>query len=331
MNYRTPEEILRLARNFMESRILLSGAELNLFTMLARAPLTAQEVSARVGADLRAITILLDALSAMGLLVKEGNAYRCEPSVVPFLSEDASASVLPMVLHAAHLWRRWSRLTNVAGGKDDDGYGKTGPTRSADELRAFIGAMHVVAAPRAQEIVAAVNPGAATFLLDVGGASGTYTIAFLQSCPDMRATLFDRPEVVEMARDRLRSAGMENRVTLVAGDFYEDEFPPGHDLAFVSAIIHQNSLDQNADLFRKVFRALKRGGRIVIRDHVMEPGRVHPVDGAIFAVNMLMGTSGGGTYTYEEIESGLSRAGFGKILLLKKGEHMDALVEAYKA
>lgn len=329
MNYNSPEEVLRLARNFMESRILLSGAELNLFTILSQVPLTAQEVSNKTGSDLRALTILLDALAAMGLLSKQHDAYRCAPSLTPFLSEDCPSSVLPMVLHAAHLWLRWSRLTHVVQGTKDL-ESKTRPSRKDDEMRAFIGAMHVVAEPQARAIVAAVNPGSARALLDVGGASGTYTLAFLQAVRDMKATLFDMPEVVEMARERLSAAGMLDRVTLVPGDFYQDEFPRGHDLAFVSAIIHQNSLKQNVDLYQKIFRSLNQKGRIVIRDHVMEADRIHPKDGAIFAVNMLLGTSGGGTYTFEEIEKGLSQAGFTGVRLIRKGEHMDALVEAFK-
>ena len=204
------------------------------------------------------------------------------------------------------------------------------PSRNDDEMRAFIGAMHVVAEPQAGKIVAAVNHGGAKMLLDVGGASGTYTIAFLQAAPEMRATLFDRPEVIEMARDRLSKKGMLDRVTLVSGDFYEDEFPQGHDLAFVSAIIHQNSPEQNTDLYGKIFRSLNNGGRIVIRDHIMKDDRINPKDGAIFAVNMLLGTSGGGTYTFEETKAGLLQAGFTRIALIREGEHMDALVEAFK-
>ncbi len=329
MNHGGPDEILRLAQNFMESRILLSGAELNLFTLLNPAPLSAQEIARRIGADLRGLTVLLDALSAMGLFVKQNDTYRCANSVSSFLSKDAPNSVLPMVLHAAHLWQRWSGLTDAVRGtivsKD-----VVKSSWSAEELRAFIGAMHVIAAPRAHEIVVAATPGSSKALLDVGGASGTYTIAFLQVVPEMKATLFDKPEVIEMARKRLSKAGMLNRVALVPGDFYQDEFPPGHDLAFLSAIIHQNSPEQNLDLFNKVFRSLNREGRILIRDHVMEPDRIRPKEGAIFAVNMLLGTPGGSTYTLEEIKTGLSQAGFTRIHLLKKGEHMDALVEAFK-
>ena len=328
MSRNSPEEVLRLANNFMESRILLSAAEFNLFTVLNSAPLSVQEVADRIGANLRALTVLLDALSAMGLLIKQGETYRTD-SASSILSKDAPNSVLPMVLHAAHLWKRWANLTDVVQGTLVSKHGD-GPSRSPEELRAFIEAMHVIAAPRAHEIVAAANPGSSKALLDVGGASGTYTIAFLRVVSEMKATLFDKPEVIEMARERLSNAGMIGRVTLVSGDFYQDELPPGHDLAFVSAIIHQNSPGQNLDLFNKVFRSLNRGGRILIRDHVMGPDRIHPKDGAIFSVNMLLGTPGGRTYTFEEIETSLSRAGFTGIRLLKKGEHMDALVEAFK-
>ena len=204
------------------------------------------------------------------------------------------------------------------------------PSQDAEELRAFIGAMHAIAAPLAARVVAAVGPAASRALLDVGGASGTYTLAFLQAVPEMRGTLFDRPPVIEMARERLSEAGVLTRVKLAPGDFYRDEFPPGHDLAFVSAIIHQNSAEQNLDLFKKVFRALVSGGRIVIRDHVMASDRTRPKDGAIFAVNMLVATSGGKTYTYDEIRDALTHAGFIRVRLLQSGEHMDGLVEGFK-
>ncbi len=313
----------------MECRIFLTGAELNLFTLLTPAPLPAREVASRVGADHRGLTILLDALSAMGLLDKRGEVYQCSPSASRFLSADATDSVLPMILHMAGLWRRWSSLTSIVQeGEVSDRV--TASFRNVNELRAFIGAMDVIAKPLAPRIVADVHPGASRALLDVGGASGTYTIAFLQAAPKMRATLFDKPEVIEIARERLEHARILDRVTLVSGDFYRDQLPAGHDLAFISAIIHQNSPGQNVSLFRNVFGALERGGRVVIRDHVMEPDRTRPKEGALFAVNMLVSTTGGRTYTYGEIKGWLEEAGFIRVRLVRKGEQMDALVDAFK-
>jgi ubiquinone/menaquinone biosynthesis C-methylase UbiE len=190
--------------------------------------------------------------------------------------------------------------------------------------------MHVVGAPKADRIVAEAGVGRARRLLDVGGGPATYTKAFLAASPDLSATLFDLPAVVEIARERLEQAGLLSRVTLVAGDFETDELPPGHDLAWLSAIIHQNSPDQNDALFARIFRALVPGGRLLVRDHVMDATRTRPRAGALFAVNMLVGTAGGGTYTFDEIRAGLARAGFTRIRLLRSGERMDALVEAFR-
>ena len=81
---------------------------------------------------------------------------------------------------------------------------------------------------------------------------------------------------------------------------------------------------------KKTYRALGEGGRDRDRDHVMESARSRPRDGALFAVNMLVVTSGGGTYTFDEIRDGLLEAGFERIRLIRKGEHMDALVEGIK-
>jgi ubiquinone/menaquinone biosynthesis C-methylase UbiE len=325
----SPETVLRLAQGFMECRIFQAAAELNLFTILDQTPLPAGEIAARISGDARALPVLLDALAAMGLLVKREGAYECEGGVSRMLSDKSPQTILPLVLHMASLWKRWSCLTDIVKGRgnSDDEFDFS---RDAGELRAFIGAMHSIGASMAKQFVEAVGSGAAQSLLDVGGGSGTYTIAFLRAAPGMHATLFDLPEVIVMARERLKNEGLLDRTTLVPGSFYLQEFPEGHDLALISAIIHSNSLEENLELYRKVFRALKSGGRILIRDHVMSPDRTWPRDGAIFAINMLVGTSGGGTYTYEEIETGLRQAGFEQIRLLKQGEHMDAVVEAIK-
>jgi len=133
-----------------------------------------------------------------------------------------------------------------------------------------------------------------------------------------------------MARRRLADAGLLGRVRLAAGNFYRDELPAGHDLALLSAIIHQGSPQDNRELFRKVFRALVPGGRIVIRDHIMDPDRTQPRDGAVFAVNMLVNTKGGSTYTFGEVRDWLEAAGFAGVRLLQKGHRMDGLVEALK-
>lgn len=320
-------QILKTARQFMESRIVLTAAELDLFTTLAQGPAGAGQLAERIGADGRGLEILLDALTALGLLQKEAGSYLLPAALAPLLTGGSPRSVLPMLLHAAHLWEGWSDLTSIVRGGAGKGRAKG---RSQRQMEAFIGAMHVVARPLAKKIARVVDLGRARRLLDVGGGSGAYTIAFLEEAPALSATLFDRPQVLALAEKNLAAAGMLGRTTLVAGDFYKDELPAGHDLALLSAIIHQNSPSQNRALFAKVWRALVPGGRIVIRDHVMDEGKTSPREGAIFAVNMLVNTEGGGTYTFREIAGWLEEAGFGPARLIQKGERMDGLMEAQR-
>lgn len=322
------QELLALSRNFMECRVLLTGAELNIFKLLAE-PASSGDIARSQGWYERPLTVLLDALTAMGLLIKSGSRYQTDPDLLPYLHPDAPQTVLPMIRHAATIWKNWFNLTQIV---TQTGGVQRPPASFEDpeDRKAFIGAMHVVGRKIAPKIVEAIPPDAAKRLLDVGGGSGTYTLAFLEAYPYMSATLFDLPDVVEMARDRITEAGLTDRVTLAAGDFYKDALPPGHDLAILSAIIHMNSAEQNLALYQKIFDALVPGGRIVIRDHVMNPEKTAPKSGALFAINMLVGTPGGGTYTYEEIKSGLTAAGFEKVQLLQEADRMMGLVQAQK-
>lgn len=326
----TAEQLLALGRAFTESRILLTAAELDLFTRLSARPLSPAEVTRQLHGDERAVTILLDALTALELLTKADGRYRCEPQLARLLAADQPSSVLPMLLHSAGMWHSWTELTGIARG-DRQALERAQVPRGGGSQKAFVGAMHVVAGPRADAVVAAIRPGAARVLLDIGGASGTYTLAFLRACPQMRATLFDLPPVIEWARERCQQAGLLDRITLVGGDFYEDELPAGHDLALLSAIIHQNSPAQNIALYRKVCRALVPGGRLVIRDHIMSPDRLRPPRGAVFAVNMLVRTEGGNVYTLDECRAALEQAGFERVRQIQdSSDAMDGLLEAFR-
>jgi len=315
------ESIQKTARNFMGSRVLLSGVELDLFTLLRAEAMNAQQVGQRLKAGLRGVTMLLDALAALGYLTKEDGLYKTEPSVATLLSADSPDSILPSLRHAANLWKSWSRLTEIVAPE--------GPAELGKES-AFIGAMQVRAQRDAARLVEVVDPGKAQSLLDIGGASGVYITSFLQASPHMTATLFDLPHVIEMARGYLSKKGFLNRVRLVAGDFVKDDLPGVHDLALLSAIIHMNSREQNVRLYRKVHNALSPGGRIVIRDFIMEPDRTRPAAGALFAINMLVNTEGGGTYTFKEIREDLEKAGFMDIVPIDNDDSFS-LVEGYKA
>ncbi|HOX55404.1 MAG TPA: methyltransferase [Candidatus Paceibacterota bacterium] len=323
----TSEKILALGRNYQGAAVLAAAADLDLFGALARTPLTAAQLARKRQCDLRALTVLLDALAALRLLVKSGGNYVLPAGLDACLTSDGPQSVLAMAQHQANCLRRWAQLATAV---------KTGrPVRRTPSVRgesgdeeSFIGAMHNISAPNADRVIRAVRPLRFRRLLDIGGASGTWTIAFLRACPSARATLFDLPHVLPMARRRLAAARLDQRVKLVAGDFTRGALPPGADLAWVSAIVHQNSRAQNRALFAKVFAVLTPGGRIAIRDILMEADRTQPVAGALFAVNMLVATRGGGTFTFAELRQDLEAAGFVETTVARADEAMNAIVVA---
>jgi len=322
------ERLLAEVREFLKSRVILTAAALDMFTILEEKPATAKQLAARLRLQPRGATRLLDCLVTLGVLEKRSEGYSLTSSG-GLLSSRHPDTILPMVLHLNSLWDSWGGLTETVKRGKNPRRVVVGE-RDTKSLKAFIGAMHVVGRSLAAEIAASYEAGRFSQLLDIGGGSGTYTIAFLKRNPKMTAVLFDLKRVIPMARERLRAEGLLQRVRLAAGDFYRDELPPGCNLALLSAIIHQNSPAENLALFRKIRRALDPGGAILIRDHIMDESRTNPPAGALFALNMLVNTDGGDTYTFAEVRRGLERAGFVEARLVRTGERMDCLVEARK-
>lgn len=324
----TNEELLTRIRCFMESRVILTAAELDLFTLLDGRPATAAAATDILKTDGRVTERVLECLVTLGLVDKADDRYSVSRAG-SHLSSRSPETILPMVLHMSHLWKSWSVLTEITrngtGSQDVPGI-----KFDEKEWKAFIGAMHVAAQGLSLEIAHAYDLTRFRCMLDVGGGSGTYTVAFVRSNPEMRAVIFDLQDVIPIARERIEAEGLSDRVELVVGDFYEDELPRGCDLALLSAVVHQNSMDANLQLFGKVFRALDPGGTVLVRDHVMDASRTRPASGALFAINMIVNTSGGDTYTFEEMKTGLEQAGFVDITLVRSGERMDCLVEGRK-
>ncbi|NLZ07710.1 MAG: methyltransferase domain-containing protein [Phycisphaerae bacterium] len=326
----TEAKLLETARAFQPACVVLAAADLDIFTVLARGAATAAALASVLDTDPRATAILLDALAALDLLAKRGDVYVVPPEVANLLSEDSPTNVLAGLRHQANCLRRWVQLARVVR---DGGPAQRTPSIRGEiaDTEAFIGAMDNFSVAVAPAVVGRLGPLRFQRLLDIGGASGTWTIAFLRGAPEATAVLFDLPEVVPLARQRLMRANLLDRVTLVAGDYNRDDLPGGADLAWLSAIAHQNSRQENRALFAKTYAALTPGGALAIRDVVLDRSRTKPPAGALFAVNMLVGTEGGNSYTFEEFRDDLSATGFADVELLYPDEGMNSLIRAWKA
>lgn len=325
----TADMILETARQYQAPAVLLAAAELDVFDHLRGGTASAADLASKLQCDQRGMQILLDALTAMHLIHKSEDRYELSAALGGRLTAEGRDSVVGMLRHQANCFRSWGELARVV--KTGAPAARRPSVRGGEgDTESFIEAMHNVSAAEAPKIIQAIQPLSFRKLVDIGGASGTWTMAFLRACPTGRGVLFDLPEVIPLARRRLEASGFSQQVELVSGDYNKDELPAGCDLAWLSAIAHQNSMHENLDLFRRIHAALEPGGRIAIRDIVMEENRVQPPSGAFFAVNMLVNTPAGATYTFQETKNALEHAGFSDVRVARRDQGMHSIIVARK-
>ncbi len=304
-----PEDLELRIRAFQESRILLTAIELDLFEALG-AGADADDVAGALGTDPRATGMLLNALAALGAIEKRGGVFRNTPETAQHFTRRSPDDVRMAMMHTVHLWDTWSTLTECV--RKGTTLGRR-PAGTEDWTGAFIAAMHANASRRAMAVVEAVDVAGARKMLDVGGGSGAYSIAFAQASPALRAEILDVGDVVPIARRHIAEAGLEDRVTVREGDLGSSDFGTGFDLVLISAICHMLSEDENRALVAKTHAALGAGGRMVISDFILDPDRDGPRMAAMFALNMLVGTRHGNTYTEAEYAAWMRDAGFSGI------------------
>ena len=332
--------MMAAASSFQEACLLHTAADFDLGTTILEREsrtATASDLAELLQLDLRALTMTLDALAALGYLVKSEDArYSVAEPFVELLDSRHPATFVPMLRHMGNCMREWSQLARIVT------EGKPQPKQTsilgaeADNV-SFILAMNSIArvfiAPMIDDLK---KHGVLDFgkenirFLDIGGASGTYTIALLETLLQSEGTIFDLPIAIREARQRFAGMPLESRVSFAEGDFYQNELPTGFDFAWVSAIIHQFGRAESQALYAKAYRALNPGGRIAVRDYVMEPNRISPPLGAIFGINMLVHTKTGMVYTYDEIRADLEAAGFVNVKLAVPSATMSAVVTAEK-
>jgi len=303
----TPASLRELAVSFQQSRILLTAFELDLFTFMDGRLSTAESLAEKTGADAGGLTRLLNALAAMGLVKKTHDKFFNAEESSMYLVK-GKPEYMAGLMHTNHLWNTWSALT------DSVKKGTAVCTRdkkAADErLDSFIGAMHYRAVPQSKIISLLIDFTGVKKFLDLGGGSGAFSMAFIKRNPGLTAVLFDIPGVVELAKNYAAAENLLDSFSYIPGDYLTDDYGSEYDLIFASAIVHINSFDENKNIVQKCYNSLNPGGQIVISDFIMNDDRTEPKIGALFAINMLVGTSSGNTYTEKEILCWFKEAGF---------------------
>jgi (2Fe-2S) ferredoxin/predicted O-methyltransferase YrrM len=300
-----PDEIGEMIRGYMPSRAILTALELDLFTAIGNGG-TAMQIAAKIQCAVRAAEMLLNLMASLKLVEKSGERYTNSPLAARFFVEGVPDSARQAQLHIAHIWKNWSTLTEAV-----EVGTCVAPRSQNDSTKSFIAAMDHNARGRARAVAQAAEINGAKRMLDLGGGSGAYSIAFAKAAPGLQAEIVDLAEVLPLAQDYIRKAGLADRITTREGDMLTVALDPGkYDLVLLSAICHMFSPEENKQLIEHAYRALAPKGRLVISDFVLEADKTAPRFGALFALNMLVNTRGGSSYSEPEYDAWLKQAGF---------------------
>jgi len=300
-----PDDVVEMIRGFWPSRAVLTALELDVFTAIDNGA-TTQQVAGKIECAVRATEMLLNALVALKLLQKQDGVYTHTPVSARFFVEGAPDSARQGQLHIANLWKRWSTLTEAMKAGTS-----VAPRIENGFVKPFIAAMDLNARGRAHAIAHAAGVNGAKRLLDLGGGSGAHSIAFAKAAPGLQCEIVDLADVLPITQEYIRKAGLGDRISTRPGDMLTVPLEAGkYDLVLLSAICHMFSADENRQLLQRAYKALAPKGRIVISDFVLEADKTAPRFGALFALNMLVGTQGGSSYSEPEYATWLKEAGF---------------------
>ena len=310
-------ELSALASGHAEARAIQTALKLGIFEVLDPAPLDAAALAAAISADRRATALIANAMVALGLLAKRADRYSLTDASRRYLLRSSAEYLGGLILFDESIFGTWTLLEQTI---------RTGaPARAPDmfqtrpeETERFIRAMDSLTRARGDPIYVAdrLDLSRVSRLADIGGGPGTYAVAMLHRWPHLRAAICDLPATLEVARRILteREPAALERIDLVRFDYLYDEIPGRCGALFMSNIIHSEDETDNAQLFRKCFRALESGGLMIVKDHIMNADLTEPRPGAIFALYLLL-TTRGRDYSFDEVSRWLGDAGFVDISL----------------
>lgn len=311
-----PDEILDMAGSFWVSAILKAGIELDVFSEIAAGNDTVEKVASSIKASERGVRILLNALLAFGIILKAEGKYLLTPTADQFLVKGKDSYMGYAIFGTLRDWEALGRIAEAVkkGSPVVDVYGAQ--SEVWEEVAIGLTPLGLATASVIGDVLGIgtkMEPGVK--VLDLACGSGVYGYVLLQRDPKATVTDIDWENVLRVAQKVAQDMGVADRITYKPGDilsmdYGEEEF----DIAIASNILQAFSPENNRTILRGICKALKPGGTLVINDFVPDEERSRPRRALIFAVYMLIVTSGGDTYTLSEFESWLKETGFDNVV-----------------
>lgn len=304
----TLPELLQLSGGYWAACALHAGVRHDIFTPLESNELTSAEVAVACKTDPRATSMLLDGLTALKLLVKSDNRYRCTTFAAETLSKSSAGYMGHIIMHHHHLMSSWAQLPEAIR-KGKPLRERVSHSDDASLRESFLMGMFNLANQLAPRIALNLELQGKRRLLDLGGGPGTYAIHFCRQHPDLSAVVYDLPTTREFAERTIALFGLTDRVTFMEGDFQTDPVPSGFDTAWLSHILHGEGPQGCATILRKGVEALEPGGRLLVQEFILDDPKDGPLFPALFSLNMLLNTDSGQAYSQQELAGMMAAAG----------------------
>jgi SAM-dependent methyltransferase len=310
----TPERIMQFAWGYVPPLVLEAAVRNRVFDVLDAGPKTLFEVQTATGASSRGLSAIMNALVGLEFLAKDAQGrYSLTPESAAFLVSTKPSFMGGMIRHGSKdLIPKWLRLTEIVkSGKPERSVNHEGT--GAEFFQNFVEDIFPSSYPAAQALAKALDlsdAGEPVRVLDLAAGSGVWGIALAQSSPRVRVTAVDWAVVLPVTRKTVEKFHLSDRFSFVEGDLLSADFGKEHNVATLGHILHSEGEARSRKLLAKVFQALAPGGTIVIAEFLVDDDRKGPVNGLFFAVNMLVNTDEGDTYSFNQISSWLADAGF---------------------
>lgn len=327
-----PGSLMEASGAYWKSCTVHAGVKLGIFTLIGGEALTVRDIAKRIHGNPRGLGILLNALSAMGLLEKNGETFTNPPFALTYLTRESPDYIGHILMHHHHLMTSWERLDEAVLSGAPVQNEKTG--RSQEEQESFLLGMYNNASLSAPAVADAVDLSDCATLLDLGGGPGTYALHFCKKNPRLRAWVYDLPGTEPFARGIIEKHLMGDRVEFVPFDFTQHTFDENDrfDAAWLSHILHGEGEEQARAVIAKAAAALHPGGKLLIHEFILDDTKASPLFPALFSLNMLAVTDQGRAYSYSELGAMMEQSGLTAIRRIDYGSPKGtAVLEGIKA
>lgn len=305
----TPQRISQLAWSYAAPMIIGAAIHNKVFDTLDAGPKTINELSAATGASTRGLAAIMNALVGLELLVKDSHdRYSLTPESAAFLVTTKPAFFGGFFMHIGERLPNWLKLPEIVR------TGKPATSVNQEELGSeffeqLVSQIFPMSYGPAKALAAELRLNKA-HVLDLGAGSGVWGIALAQSSPGVRVTALDWPGVLPVTKKTVARFGLDNQFSFIPGDLASADFGSGYDVVSLGHILHSEGETRSRKLLKKIYDALATGGTLAIQEFLVDADRKGPMTPLYFAVNMLVNTDDGDTWSFEEISGWLRDTGF---------------------